>query len=129
MAEMRVLESDDQRSELRQRQPHRSLPLEHAALALVRSPAHSLAGYDERHPRAVCLRALQEAEQFGMGLCLRIAVQIETRIDGFAAARDTLLQPPTERREGGRLFLAAMFRAALPGEAPRAAAVMTAFAR
>ena len=65
--------------------------------------------------RAVRLRALQEAQQRGMRLRLREAVQIEARIDRLAAARDTLLEPPPERRERRRLFRRRLFRRASRG--------------
>lgn len=98
MTEMRIFESDDEGSELRQRKPHRHLPLEHSVPSRVRSFASSFAGHDQCDLGAVGLRALEEAQQRGMGLRLRHAVQIEPRVDGFAAARDALFQPPPEWR-------------------------------
>lgn len=94
-----ILKSDNERTELRQRQPERHLAPEYAALDDRRAivPASALAGYDQHNFRAVGLGPPQEAEQCGMRLHLRHAVQIDARIDRCAASRDTLFEPPAQR--------------------------------
>ena len=70
MADMGVFESDDKRTEFRQRKPHRHLPPEHAALdrSIAFAPARSLAGHDKHDSGAIRLRALEEAQQRRMRL-------------------------------------------------------------
>ena len=89
MREMRIFVSDHQRSKLRQREPKRHLPLEHAALVRLIGFARAFAGDDERDAHAVGLRAPQEGQQCHMRLRLGKTVQINPRIDRLAAARDT----------------------------------------
>jgi hypothetical protein len=101
MADMRSVETDHKQAEFRQRQPHWHLPPQYAAFAIrivFARPqiTRPFAGDDKRGAHALRLGAVQETQQFGMGLRLRHAVQIETRFDRFAPARDTLLQPAIE---------------------------------
>ncbi len=82
MADMGLLEADDQRAELRQAQPMRHLTAQHPALGVT---GDALAGDDKHEGQAIVMRALQKAEQHPMRAHLRHAVQIEPRVD-FAAA-------------------------------------------
>src|ERR1019366_8220192 len=109
VTDMRVLEPDDQGSELWQRQPHRHLSLEHSAFALVRPFAGSFAGDDQCNLGAVRLGAVQKAQQRRMRLSLREAVQVEAGVNCFAPTRDTLLKPSPERRERWPFFLRRRF--------------------
>ena len=102
---VRIFEADNERTELGQRQPQRHLALEHTALGRARRFAGSLAGDDQRRLDAVGLGAMKKPQQRRMRLRLRVAVQIETRFDRFAAAGDTLLEPSPERCERRRAFL------------------------
>src|SRR5580700_3190390 len=47
---------------------------------------------------------MQKSQQRRMRLLLRHAVQVETRVDRLAAARDSLFEPPAERRERRRWY-------------------------
>jgi hypothetical protein len=100
MTDMRVLESEDQGAKFRLGEPHRHLPLENAALGwrIAVASSRSLAGDDEHHFGAVCLRAAQEAQQRRMRLGLGVAVQVDVTVDRFAPARDATPQAPPERR-------------------------------
>ena len=105
MTDMGVVETDDKPAEFRQGEPHWHLSLEHAGpavgivLGAARRFAQALTGDDERRLGATGLRAMQKAQQRRVRFALREAVQIEPGIDRFTAARDTLLEPPAERRE------------------------------
>jgi hypothetical protein len=83
---VRILEADNERTELGQRQPQRHLALEHAALMHAPCFAGSLAGNDQRRLDAVGLGAVEKPQQRRMRLRLRVAVQIKTRFDRLAAA-------------------------------------------
>src|SRR5579864_7389415 len=101
MADMGIVEADDKRAEFRQGEPQWHLPLEHAALVrgIAMGGALAFAGDDERSLGAIGLSAMQEAQQRGVRLVLRHAVQIDARVDRLAAARHALLEPPAERRQ------------------------------
>jgi len=89
MADMRLLEADDEGAKFRQAQPFRHLAAEHAAFAA----APSLAGDDEHEGQAVIMGAVQEAGQGPVGAYLGHAVQIEPRLislrprDNFVRSR------------------------------------------
>ena len=105
MADMSVVEADDKQAEFRQREPHWHLPLEHAglvvgiALGAARGFAQAFTGDHECGLDAVGLGTMQETQQRRVRLLLRHAVQVEARVDRFAAARDALLETPAKRRE------------------------------
>jgi hypothetical protein len=106
---MGVLETDDQRTEFRQRKPKRHLPPEHAAFAVGIRPGRSLAGDHEHDAGFAGLRPLQESQQRGVGSALRHAMQIDPIIDRVAAARHPLAQSPTEWGKRRGSFLAWRF--------------------
>jgi hypothetical protein len=104
MPDMRGIEPDHKQAKFRQRQPHWHLSPQHTAFAIWivfawPRTARAFARDDKRGADAVCLGAAQEPQQFGMRLRLRHAMQIETRFDRLATARNTLLKPPVERRK------------------------------
>ena len=104
MTDMRGVEPDHKQAKLRQRQPHWHLSSQYAAFAVrivfVRPrAARTFTGDDEHGAQAITLGMPQEPQQFGVRLRLRHAMQIETRFDRLASARDTLLQSPVERRQ------------------------------
>lgn len=110
MARMSFVETDDEVAEFRQPEPHRHLPPQHAALAwIVGTFARAFASDNECDLGFVCLSLPQKAKQRRMSLPLRHAMQIDTGIDGVAAARHALLEPAVKRRErerfGGWNFL------------------------
>src|ERR1700704_1670732 len=96
---MGIFEADDISAEFRQLQPERHLAFEHAALAVLILCAGALAGDHQHEFSAVALRRLQEAQQRGVGLALRLAVQIDARVDVEGAAGKPLLLPTTQRLE------------------------------
>lgn len=109
MRNVGFVETDDKGPELRQREPQRNLPAQHAALALsvvryFRSFACSFSGHDEDEPRAGSLRLANEMHERGMCLTLRHAVQVDSRIDRLPPACDTLFLPLVERCERWRFF-------------------------
>src|SRR5205807_1592154 len=81
-------------AEFRHGEPQRHLPAQYAAVA--RLPA-TLAGDDEHESRAIVLGAAQKARERRMCLRLGHAVQIETSIDLYAAAREPLPLAPRQR--------------------------------
>ena len=109
MTDVRGVEPDHKQAKLRQRQPHWHLSPQYAAFAirivLVRTPAAgTFAGDDKHGANTIGLSTAQEPQQLAMGLRLRHDMQIETRFDRLASARNTLLQPPVERRKGWRFW-------------------------
>src|SRR5947207_2689354 len=98
---MRGLEAGHVTAELRQSQPLRNLLLEHAALAEIVARTAALAGNHQDELHAVALHPAQKRKQRGMGLGLRLAVEIDAR-DRLAPARKPLLEPPLERLEPRR---------------------------
>jgi len=82
MADMRFLEADHQRAKLRQGQPLRHLPAQHAAFGAT---GDALAGDDKHEGEAVVMRTLQEPQQRPMCARLRHAMQVEAGVD-FAVA-------------------------------------------
>ena len=96
MADMRGVEPDHKQAKFRQCQPHWHLSPQHAAFAFPivfapRNPPDSFAGDDKHGADTVRLSAAQKPQQRPVRLRLRHAVQIETRFDRLASARDTLL--------------------------------------
>src|SRR5690349_17509425 len=103
---MGLLETRDERPELRQAEPVRHLAAEHATLELA--TAHgALPGDHEDEGKAVAMGALQEAEQRVMGVELGHAVQIEPGIYVALAAREPRAIAAADRRQrrGRRLDL------------------------
>ena len=84
MADVRFLEADNKRAELRQAQPLRHLTAQHAAFGFG---AHlALARDDEDEGQAVSVGTLQESEQSVMGTNLSHAVEIEPGVDLVSSA-------------------------------------------
>lgn len=82
MADMCFLEADHQCAKLRQGQPLRHLPAQHAAFGVT---GDALASDDEHEGQAIMMRTLQEPQQRPVCARLRHAMQIEPGVD-FAAA-------------------------------------------
>src|SRR5262245_6566227 len=99
VADMGGLEADHIGTEFGEAQPQRHLAAEHAALAVVIAAANALAGDHQGEARAVALRPPQKADERGMRLALRHAVQIDARVDRLRAALEPRLEAPVERRK------------------------------
>ena len=83
-----LLEAEDEGPQVRQAEPVRNHPPQHAALREGRTlgPRPALAG-DHQHDRAsLPLRPVEEADQGAMGLVLAHAVQVDDAVDGANAA-------------------------------------------
>jgi hypothetical protein len=102
MGNMRILETDDQRAELRQAQPLRYLPSQNTALAVTRTSA--LARDNQHKPCAASTRRAQKPQQSRMGFALRQPMQIEPAVNRFLAAPDTLLHTAAEWGERQMFF-------------------------
>jgi hypothetical protein len=93
---MSNLKADDERAEFWERKPHRHLALQHTTLdAAVRfMPFRNFPGAftsdDEYGFGAIRLCCAQKTCQRRVCLCLREAMQVETRVNRLAAPRDAL---------------------------------------
>jgi hypothetical protein len=83
VTDMRLVETGDQRAELRKVEPSRDLPAKHAALGarIVRS---TLAGDDKHECKTVARGGLQKTQQRTMRPRLRHAMQVDPGIDVFS---------------------------------------------
>src|SRR5262245_4831793 len=77
VADMGGLEADHEGAKFGEPQPQRHLAAQHTALAVVFAASDALAGDHQGEARAVALRSPQEADERGMRLALRHAVQID----------------------------------------------------
>src|SRR4051812_35981252 len=97
MTDMGGLEPDHHLAELRQAEPLGHLAAQDAAhLALA---AHAFAGDDQHEAAAVGLRPAQEPTERDMRLTLGQAMQVESRIDRLASARQLLFGAAVELGE------------------------------
>jgi hypothetical protein len=108
MAHMGIVESDNERAEFRQREPHWDLPLEHSSLGRSiavrgRRPPRTFAGDHQHCPGTLSLRPNQEAQQRRVRPRLRHAMKIDASINGIAAPRHPLLLPSLEPNRCGDL--------------------------
>ncbi len=99
MLQMRRRDLKHQRAERRLGQPLRHLMAQHAD-ALRDRPvifaALALAGDDENQPLAGTVGVQDEADQFGMRLGQRHAVQVDPRLGAELAARQLLMRTPVD---------------------------------
>jgi len=95
MGDVRVLEPDDQRAELRQAQPLRYLSFQDAALTVTRTRAFT--GDHQHQPRAAGTRRAQKPQQGCVRFDLRQPMQVKPAVNPFLAACDTLLHPAAKR--------------------------------
>ncbi len=100
MGEVRLLDREHIGTQVRQREPERHLPPEHAAAALGIGAA--FAGDHQHGPGALALRAMQEAQQRRVRLALGAAVQVDAAVDLDLAAREPLLEPAIDRHQWRR---------------------------
>jgi hypothetical protein len=85
MADMRFLEADHKRAELRQAQPLRHLTAQDAAFGFGAAYL-AFASDDKDEGQAVSVGVLQECEQGVMGTNLSHAVEIEPGVDLVSSA-------------------------------------------
>lgn len=103
MGGVRVFKADNQRAEFRRAKPLRYLALENAALSFTRTGA--FAGDHQDQPRFARTGGAQKPQQVRVSLALGQAVQIETAVNSFLAARDALFHAAAERSEWRRFVL------------------------
>src|SRR5436190_23451580 len=89
MGDVRLLDREHIGAQIRQREPERHLPPQHAAAALRIGAA--FAGDHQNGPEALTLRPMQKAQKRRMGLVQRAAMQVNAAVDLDLAARKPLL--------------------------------------
>ena len=97
MGDVRVLEPDDQRAELRQAQPLRYLSFQDAALTVTRTRAFT--GDHQHQSRAAGTRRAQKPQQGCVRFDLRQPMQVKPAVNPFLAACNALLHPAAKRRK------------------------------
>src|SRR5882672_5180243 len=91
MGEVRLLDREHIGTQIRQREPERHLPPQHAAAAL--RIGATFAGDHQKGPKALTLRPMQKAQKRRVRLVQRAAMQINAAVDLDLAARKSLLEP------------------------------------
>src|SRR5882672_10720540 len=88
MGDVRLLDGEHISTQIRQREPERHLPPQHAAAAF--RIGATFAGDHQHGPEALTLRPMQETQKRRMGLVQRAAMQINAAVNLDLAARKSL---------------------------------------